>query len=677
MLFAVLAFPATGEDFTNAIAAYLQYYVHAQVPHGCIVVGIVDKHGSSVISAGDLNNGTDRQANGDTLFNLESATLLFSDLLLEDMVEHGEIQPDEPVQKYLPASVKMPTYEGKQITVRHLVGEASGLLPYFGDLIVPDRTGDLSGSFTPEKFLAAISRCQLTEAPGTTHRHPSADSALLCETMALRAGTDIDSLKTSRIFAPLKMNDTRFTLTPGQESRMAPEQSASGYAIPGIHWEDFAPMAPQYSSANDLLKFLAACLNPSSRVLPLWDNTISNFVFNPQRLGMRYTGGGWSVDGCWFGIDKVRRRGVVVLANAYDTRRDLGMFLDEIDWQSARRPQSVKVSSQLCAAYAGQYERTPDYALGMFVLRYYILDKPGMLIVLRAALCLAALAVTLWCVGNTRKLLRPLAFVLLVCVILAPLLPLLLSHIFCARQHPRIGIRSEGDRLFAENLNPNFLSLEDWPLAQAGGAQSWGNTWRPIDVLFPPVPAELLAESETNFFERLSCVPMTFSRNANGKVNGLVLHYNGKDFRYDRVSDVAPKAPEPVKPPVFVKLSTNQLDACVGHYELTPGSVSHEGLKLTVWREGEQLLAQSQGDGHICLLGDFPLYPESETNFLQKITGDQFGFIRNAQGKVISVTHHSTGVTRWWFPDWEAVAEPPAAGHGPPVPLKNESYRTP
>jgi len=109
-----------------------------------------------------------------------------------------------------------------------------------------------------------------------------------------------------------------------------------------------------------------------------------------------------------------------------------------------------------------------------------------------------------------------------------------------------------------------------------------------------------------------------------------------------------------VKPPVIVKLDTNHLAACAGCYELPPGVVSRVGLKLTVWREGEQLLAQAQGDGRICLLGAFPIFPESETNFLEQLTGDQFRFTKNDQGQVTAVSHHSLGDTLTWFPDWEA-----------------------
>jgi CubicO group peptidase (beta-lactamase class C family) len=649
MLLSAFSFRAAAEDFTNAIHAYLQHYVHAQLPHGCMVVGIVDEHGSGVIACGDLDNGTDRQADGNTLFNLESATYAFCCLLLEDMVERGELQPDDPAAKYLPASVKVPTYKGKQITVRNLAKETSGLRPELADALEPKRADAPLAGFTAEKLYALVSNYQLTSEPGTTHLHPSVDRAVLIQAMTLKAGADYESLLATRLLAPLDMNDTRLTLTPELESRLAPEHSKLGCAMPRWHGEDFTPLGPLYSTANELLKFLSTCGLTSSRLRPLWDNTVANFAFAPQRAEMLHTGGGWFVNGCFIAFDKARRRGVVILANAYEPRHDLGILLLESEWQSDRRPQPVKVRPELCASFTGQYQRAPDYALGMFVLRHYVFDTPRTATLLPAGLCLAALAVLLWRVGDTRKRLLILSWLVLVGAVSAPLLPVPSSHIFCARLHPGIGIRSEGERLFAEDSNSNLCSIEDWPSAKA-----WGQRWHPIDALFPPVPVELLPESETRFFERLSGVPMTFSRDANGQVTGLTLQYHGQIFRYDRTSAAPPKAPEPLTPPVIVKLDTNRLDACVGRYEVASGAVFPSEMKLTVWREGDQLFAQARGAGRNFLLGAFPMFPQSETNFFDKITGGQFQFIKNDQGQVTALTHHPTGTTMMWFPDWEA-----------------------
>src|SRR6476659_5938268 len=108
ILLSLLSFRASAEDFTDAIHAYLQQTVSAVTPNGCIVVGIVDEHGSRIVSYGKLDNGTDQEANGDTVFAVHSATGTFTRFLLQDMVERGEMKLDDPVAKYLPKSVKVP-----------------------------------------------------------------------------------------------------------------------------------------------------------------------------------------------------------------------------------------------------------------------------------------------------------------------------------------------------------------------------------------------------------------------------------------------------------------------------------------------------------------------------------------------------------------------------------------
>ena len=654
LLLGGIQYAAGAEEFTNAIAAYLQCYVHAQLPHGCMVVGLVDEHGPRVISCGDLNNGTDRQADGNTLFEIQSASYSFFLLLFQDMVERGEMQPDDPVEKYLPASVKMPTCHGKQITLRHLAKETSGLRPSLGDAINPERADTPFAGFTAEKFYALISNYRLTAEPGTTHLHGGLDRGLLNQAVALRAGMDFEPLLTARIFRPLGMSDTQLTLTPEMESRYAPEHSKLGLAMPWWRGGDFPALEGVCSTANDLLKMLCACGITSSQLRPRWENMVSNFAWAPQRAGMLHTGGGWFANGSFIGFDKARRRGVVVLANAYEPRRQLGLLLLESEWQSDRRPKPAKVSRELYASYAGQYQRSPSYVLGKFAIRYYLLDAPRMATVVPAGLCLAGLAVLLWRAKSPRGRRLILGWVVLAGVVSAPLLPLLSSRIFCARLNPGIGIRCGGNRLFAEPTGSDLCAIEDWPSARA-----WGQKVHPIDVLFPPMPVELLAESDARCFERLSGVPLTFSRDARGKVTSLTLHYRGQAFIYDKTSDVPPKAPEPVKPPVIVNLDTNVLDACVGRYEIAPGTAFPKGLKVTVWREGAQLLGRAQHPGcDRVLLGAFPLFPESQTNFFEKLTGAQFRFTRNDQGQVTALAHHYTGATLAWFPDWEAKKVP-------------------
>ena len=156
---------AAAEDFTNAIHAFLQQRIDGEKRPGGIVVGIVDERGSSVVSYGKLDNGTDEEVNGDTLFEIGSITKTFTALLLQDMIERGEMKLDDPVAKYLPASVKLPTRNGKEITLRHLATHTSGL-PRMPDNFDPKAADDPFADYTPEQLYAFLSGYKLTRNPG-------------------------------------------------------------------------------------------------------------------------------------------------------------------------------------------------------------------------------------------------------------------------------------------------------------------------------------------------------------------------------------------------------------------------------------------------------------------------------------------------------------------------------
>ena len=69
---------AEAEEFTAAIQAYLQHCLGASTGQIGIVVGLVHGQGSRVIGCGKLDNGTDEQVDGDTVFEIGSDTKAFT-----------------------------------------------------------------------------------------------------------------------------------------------------------------------------------------------------------------------------------------------------------------------------------------------------------------------------------------------------------------------------------------------------------------------------------------------------------------------------------------------------------------------------------------------------------------------------------------------------------------------
>src|SRR5436190_454234 len=133
--------------FTDAEAEGVSAFLrdHFKETNASIVIGTVDERGTKIFAAGKLDNGTPREPDGDTVFFLGSVSKTFTALLLQDAVERGEMKLDDPVAKYLPTSIKMPTHGDKEITLLDLATHGAG---FPGD---PD---NMTGATVEEQYEA-------------------------------------------------------------------------------------------------------------------------------------------------------------------------------------------------------------------------------------------------------------------------------------------------------------------------------------------------------------------------------------------------------------------------------------------------------------------------------------------------------------------------------------------
>jgi D-alanyl-D-alanine-carboxypeptidase/D-alanyl-D-alanine-endopeptidase len=638
---------------TDDIRAFLQHRVQVEKRDVGVVVGIVDEHGSSIVSYGTMDDGTSQEVNGDTLFEIGSITKTFTALLLQDMIERGEMKLDDPVAKYLPKSAKMPTHNGKEITLFHLVTHTSGL-PRNPENLDPKSADNPLAEYTVEKLNACLSGYQLTRNPGAKFEYSNLGSGLLGHVISLKAGTDYESLVTDRICRPSKMDSTRIKLTPELKARFATGHNQFGYAVSSMDFRSQAGCGALRSTANDLLKYVAANigLTPSSLTTLMEKTHLVRFqsvippvnvalawgvVLDPQGRKIVSHGGATYGYRAFAGFDKTRRRGVVVLSNSsYEGvgPDSIGMLLLESEWQSNRRPKATEVSNQVYDSYLGQYRLSPNFNLGILIMRLILRNASKAFIWIPAGICLAVIFVFLWCVAN---------WIVLGCAalfggLLAALSVLVLSWVVCARFQPAIGIRREGDRIFAQATRLWHITLKLLPYIYGVNVKlSPGPA-----ISLSPVTFELLPESETRFFERMSGIPMTFCHDGYAKVTRLTAHIPGTELSFKKISNQPPKAPEPSKPRAFIKLDTKFYDAYVGQYEFAPGAAFPTGIKLTIWQQGDQLVGQAlgrNGGG-----GEFEIYPESETDFFLKINGAQLTFIKNDKGEVTAIIHRIAGL---------------------------------
>ena len=92
-----------------------------------LVVGLLEPDGHTrIVAWGDPGPGQP-PLDGRSVFEIGSLSKVFTATVLADMVLKGEVSLDDPVQRFLPTGVTMPTRHGKEITLGTLSEQNSGL----------------------------------------------------------------------------------------------------------------------------------------------------------------------------------------------------------------------------------------------------------------------------------------------------------------------------------------------------------------------------------------------------------------------------------------------------------------------------------------------------------------------------------------------------------------------
>lgn len=167
LLTAQNGFAAQDYRTTAEIRKILQERIDQHHKSVGMVVGVVSEEGSKIVGYGKLTQDRSQIPDGDTVFEIGSITKVFTSLLLADMVEHGEVNLNDPITKFLPQSVKVPTKNGREIRLFDLATQTSGL-PRLPDNLAPKDTSNPYADYTVEQMYAFLSSYVLTRDIGAT-----------------------------------------------------------------------------------------------------------------------------------------------------------------------------------------------------------------------------------------------------------------------------------------------------------------------------------------------------------------------------------------------------------------------------------------------------------------------------------------------------------------------------
>ncbi len=347
-----------------------------------MVTGVIDAKGRQVVAAGRVSRDSSQAPDGDTVYEVGSVTKVFTSLVLADMIEKGEVKGDDPVAKFLPATVKVPSRNGRQITLMDLSMQVSGL-PRLPNNLKPADPSNPYADYDASKLYEFLSGYTLPRDPGEKYEYSNLAVGLLGHALALKAGMSYEELLKRRIFEPLGMSSTSITLSEAQKKHLAPGHDAS--LAPAKNW-DFDVLAgcgAVRSTVNDMLKFLAANLEitdtPLKRAMRRMRAATKGIGAPDLEIGMawhvltKFDARLWWHNGgtygyrSFVGFDPAKQEGVVVLCNTFMDNDDLGRHILDSRYPltTYKKEPEVQVDAAVLEKYVGEYALTPAFKISI------------------------------------------------------------------------------------------------------------------------------------------------------------------------------------------------------------------------------------------------------------------------------------------------------------------------
>lgn len=293
-----------------------------------IVLGVLEANGATrTVAYGSAGPGA-APLGPRSEFEIGSVTKTFTATLLADMVIRGEVALSDPVSKYLPADVKVPSFGGKPITLEDLATHTSGLPRDPTGYSPPDPRRPFA-HYTVRDLYAFLSRYTLRRAPGAGYEYSNLGYGLLGVALARAAGDSLPALVRRRILVPLGMDATGY-VRPGDDTTSMVRGHADGKVVP--YWSATAALQGAgglRSDAEDMLKYLRANADPDTTEL-------GRAMEMAQRIRVAHGGEGLGYGFSWQTIGGPDRPPVVVHGGttggfstmlAFDPQRHIGTVL--------------------------------------------------------------------------------------------------------------------------------------------------------------------------------------------------------------------------------------------------------------------------------------------------------------------------------------------------------------
>jgi len=337
----------------------------------CMALAVVEKDSTAraFVCADPANLS---RIGADSAFEIGSVSKTMTAALLAEWIVQGEASLDDALADWLPADVRVPTFAGQPILLRHIVTHTSGLPP------LPESMQQQMDATNPDDPYAALSEqdvwnalaeVTLSAAPGSDYAYSNFAMMVLSSAIAHRAGDDFERWLKQRMFAPLGM-DSAYVNTPPAGIRVAAGHTPNTRLAPAWHFpSNLAGVGGVRATLEDMVRYvqgqlglLDAAIVPALQLTqkPVTEQFAMNWMQFPlgARRILMHEGGTGGVS-AFVALDVERQRGVVVLSDtalhSSDGLGKIGLHLVDESVDIGAPRLSANPPQALLDALAGEY----------------------------------------------------------------------------------------------------------------------------------------------------------------------------------------------------------------------------------------------------------------------------------------------------------------------------------
>ena len=303
------------------------------------IIGIINKQQERVIfSYGTKSINNNEPPDVNTVFEIGSITKTFTATLAANMFLTGNFS-DDTVGHYLPAGqVTMPSKDGIEIRLVHLLTHSSGIprIPQGTNFPYPEGYDPIDpyAAYTTDHIYDYLTNyCVLEFTPGTWWAYSNTGMGLTGHIIGLVDGTSYETVLTRDIFNVLDMNNSSLFLTAQQMNNLAIGHNSNKQIVPNWNAQDiFQGAGFIKTSLNDMFKYLEANLGLIETPLRMAMFFTHQAQFHQGSLGeiclawyelelddgqvIYYHGGGTGGYDTYLGFNKSLSTGAIVLFNS-------------------------------------------------------------------------------------------------------------------------------------------------------------------------------------------------------------------------------------------------------------------------------------------------------------------------------------------------------------------------